>query len=304
MPEQTENLIRHEQCLRHTIESASIPATRIQDAMLYALFPAGKRLRPQLVYLSGDLLNVPTTACDSIAVAIELIHAYSLVHDDLPAMDNDDTRRGKPSCHRAFDEATAILVGDGLQALAIEVLLTQLPHVLPLPKVLNITEALIKACGPQGMVSGQSLDLSELARPTITEKELTQIHDLKTSKLMLACINMTLAASDSTPETSQALRAFATHLGLTFQMQDDYLDAYGPTDSLGKSRASDLENHKSTFATCYTEKALRQTIYANYKKTEQSLSVFGERAAPFYTLLHQLLKRSEPHMHSQKLKQI
>jgi farnesyl diphosphate synthase len=301
MLEQSDNLIRHEQCLRHAIEAACIPATRIHDAMLYALFPAGKRLRPQLVYLAGELLDVPATACDSIAVAIELIHAYSLVHDDLPAMDDDDMRRGKPSCHRAFDEATAILVGDGLQALAIEILLTQLPHVLPLPKVLNITEALIKACGPQGMVSGQSLDLSELTRPTITEKELTHIHDLKTSKLMLACINMTLAAVDATPETSLALRTFATHLGLTFQMQDDYLDAYGPTEGLGKCRASDHANHKSTFATCYTEKALRQTIHQHFKQTEQSLAIFGERATPFYTLLQHLLKRSELLMQPQRL---
>jgi len=292
MPNQVESLGRLEKGLRDVIQTTSIPAERIREAMLYALFPGGKRLRPQLVYLSGNLLNVPHTALDSIAIAIELIHAYSLVHDDLPAMDNDDMRRGKPSCHRAFDEATAILVGDGLQALAIDVLLSQLPHTLPTPKVLAVTHELVKACGPAGMVSGQSLELSELTHKHITETTLSQIHDLKTSQLMLACINMTLAASDPTPEIVHALRTFATHLGLAFQMQDDYLDAYGPTEGLGKNRASDHENNKSTFASCYTEKALQQIIQIHFEKTEQALDLFKNRAEPLCALLHELLKRS------------
>jgi farnesyl diphosphate synthase len=292
MPKQAENMQRLEQGLQDVIENASIPAKRIQDAMLYALFPGGKRLRPRLVYLSGELLNIPSNACDSIAIAIELIHAYSLVHDDLPAMDNDDMRRGKPSCHRAFDEATAILVGDGLQALAIDVLLTNLPQSLSTPKVLAVTHALIKACGPAGMVSGQSLDLSELSNQQITEEKLSEIHDLKTSQLMLACINMVLAAAEPSPDVTLALHTFATHFGLAFQMQDDYLDAYGPTEGLGKNRASDKENNKLTFASCYTEKALQQIIQIHFEKTEQALDIFADRATPLRNLLHELLKRS------------
>ena len=292
MPNQAENMHRLEQNLQEVIQTTSIPAKRIQEAMLYALFPGGKRLRPRLVYLSGELLDIPNKTLDSIAVAIELIHAYSLVHDDLPAMDNDDMRRGKPSCHRAFDEATAILVGDGLQALAIDVLLTQLPQSLSTPKILTVTHELIKACGPAGMVSGQSLDLSELSNQLVTEATLSQIHDLKTSQLMIACINMVLAASDPSPEAVRALRAFAMHFGLAFQMQDDYLDAYGPTEGLGKNRASDRENNKSTFASCYTEKALRQIIQTHFDKTEKALDIFNHRAAPLRHLLHELLKRS------------
>ena len=142
----TTYILRHEQCLRDLLTTTPIPAPAIRDAMLYALFPGGKRVRPLLVYLSGELLGVPLATLDVIAVAIELIHAYSLVHDDLPAMDDDDMRRGKPSCHRAFDEATAILVGDGLQALAIDLLLKQLPQTLPLPNVLDVTHELVKAC--------------------------------------------------------------------------------------------------------------------------------------------------------------
>ncbi|MCH9755720.1 MAG: polyprenyl synthetase family protein [Gammaproteobacteria bacterium] len=300
MARKVEDIQHFEQSLRDSIQTASIPAKRIQDAMLYTLFPGGKRLRPRLVYLSGDLLNIPRATLDSIAISIELIHAYSLVHDDLPAMDNDDMRRGKPSCHRAFDEATAILVGDGLQTLAIDVLLTQLPHTLPTPKVLAVTHELIKACGPAGMVSGQSLDLSELTNKRVTETTLSQIHDLKTSQLMLACINMVLAASDPTPETIHALRAFATHLGLAFQMQDDYLDAYGPTEGLGKNRASDHANNKSTFASCYTEKTLQQVIQLHFEKTERALDLFENRAEPLRDLLHQLLKRSAKRFVPQK----
>ncbi len=301
MPNQAENLERLEKGLYAAVQHADIPAKRIQEAMLYALFPGGKRLRPQLVYLSGELLDVPLAALDSIAIAIEIIHAYSLVHDDLPAMDNDDMRRGKPSCHKAFDEATAILVGDGLQALAIDVLLSQLPKALPTPKVLAITHELIKACGPAGMVSGQSLDLSELAKENVTDELLAQIHDLKTSRLMLACINMVLAASDPSPKETYALQSFANHLGLAFQMQDDYLDTYGPTDALGKNRASDLENNKSTFASCHSEQALRQIIQTHFEETEHALAIFGTRAAPLQNLLHTLLKRSSDLFAPQKM---
>lgn len=289
----TRTILRHEQCLRDLLKTTPIPAPAIRDAMLYALFPGGKRIRPLLVYLSGTLLGIPLATLDSIAAAIELIHAYSLVHDDLPAMDDDDMRRGKPSCHRAFDEATAILVGDGLQTLAFDVLLSQLPQTLPLPSVLAATHELVKAAGPAGMVSGQSLDFSELARSDITEEKLATIHDLKTGRLMLACINMVLAVANPTPEICRALREFGTHLGLAFQMQDDYLDAYS-TDTLGKGRASDQANHKTTFATYYTEEALSQAVQTHFQKTEQALTIFGKHAAPLNNLLHDLLKRSHP----------
>ena len=161
MPEQsTANYKeRHERVLHDLIEQADIPAERIREAMIYTLFPGGKRMRPMLVYLCGELLEIDLKTLDIIAAAIELIHCYSLVHDDLPAMDDDDTRRNKPSCHRAFDEATAILVGDGMQALAIDILLQYLPQSLPAAQIIAITHELIKACGPSGMVSGQSLIL-------------------------------------------------------------------------------------------------------------------------------------------------
>jgi farnesyl diphosphate synthase len=294
------HLTRFEHRLDELITTQNIPAEKIREAMRYSLFPGGKRLRPHLVYLTGDLLGLPSECLDSMAMAIELIHAYSLIHDDLPAMDNDDMRRGKPSCHRAFDEATAILVGDALQPLAFDVLLTELPKTIPLPQVIQITQTLIQASGASGMVSGQSLDLSELANTNIREEQLKTVHDLKTGALMLACIDMPLAAANPSAQVTQALRSFATHLGLVFQMQDDYLDAYGPTEGLGKGRASDHENNKSTFATRHTKKALQQTIQSHVEQTEKALALFSDRAEPLRHFLHALFKQSAYRLQAEK----
>ena len=284
----TENyVLRHEQVLHDLIDSADI----IKDAMLYSLFPGGKRLRPILVYLCGELMGVNLASLDIIAAAIELMHCYSLVHDDLPAMDNDDLRRGKPSCHRAFDESTAILVGDGMQGFAIDILLSQLPQSLPFNKVVEITHELIKASGISGMVSGQSLDLSELANPEISEPQLCDIHMLKTGQLMMACINMVLAAGAPSPSAANALREFAKELGLVFQMQDDYLDRYGNTDPLGKGRASDSENQKTTFATLYGQEELFALITLHFQRAEHALAPFENKADKLRILMHHLQHR-------------
>lgn len=272
----------HEKILYNLLKQSDIPANRIREAIQYSLFPGGKRLRPILVYLSGELIAVDSHSLDMIAASIELTHCYSLVHDDLPAMDNDDLRRGKPSCHRAFDEATAILVGDGMQALAIDILLAQLPQSLPSAKVIAVTHELVKASGPAGMVSGQSLDLSELSKPTISEQQLQEIHLLKTGKLISTCINMVLAAGNPSPSEADALRQFSNHLGLVFQMQDDYLDKYGKLETLGKGRASDSANHKITFATLYSQQELSELIRERFQQARLSLTSFGQRA---YNLL-------------------
>jgi farnesyl diphosphate synthase len=284
-------LIRHESVLHDIVNCADIPATRIKDAMLYSLFPGGKRLRPMLVYLCGELLSVTLPTLDIIAASIELIHCYSLIHDDLPAMDNDDFRRGKPSCHRAFDEATAILVGDGMQALAIDILLTHLPKSLDLEQVLKISLELTKACGVSGMVSGQSLDLSELSKVEINEHQLTEIHTLKTSHLMQACINMTLLAANPSPPIITALQEFSKNLGLVFQMQDDYLDCYGDKDTLGKGRASDTINQKITFASLYEKNTLSARINQLFQLTLGALTPFENHADDLKALIRNLQHR-------------
>lgn len=285
-------IARHESILRQLMEDAIVPAPRIKEAMIYSLFPGGKRIRPLLVYLCGHLINVELAHLDIIAAAIELIHCYSLIHDDLPAMDNDDYRRGKLSCHKAFDEATAILVGDGMQALAIELLLSRLKETLPATKILAIALELVKASGPSGMVSGQSLDLSELATTSISESLLCEIHLLKTGKLILACINMVLAASDASPEDAHALKQFANHLGLVFQMQDDYLDQYDKNNQLGKHRASDHANQKTTFATLHSQEALNTLIQMHFNQVETSLIRFGDKAAHLQMLVQALFERT------------
>ncbi|MDP3562012.1 MAG: polyprenyl synthetase family protein [Legionellaceae bacterium] len=282
---------RLEQVLHDVVYAADIPARRIKEAIFYSLFPGGKRLRPILVYLCGELFDTNARALDTIAAAIELVHSFSLVHDDLPAMDNDDLRRGIPSCHRAFDEATAILVGDGMQALAIDTLLCQLPLSLTMPQVVAVAHELLLASGPSGMVSGQSLDMTELTNPNISEAQLCEIHLLKTGKLILACINMVLAASETSEASAKALRQFAMHLGLLFQMQDDYLDRYSHSDSLGKGRSSDSANEKQTFANLYDEARLAQLIQDHIDMARQALAQFGTKARNLLDLLSYVQNR-------------
>lgn len=288
-----EIIVRHENFLRDLINKSDIPATKIKEAIVYALFPGGKRLRPVVIYLCGRLLDTNTASLDVIAAAMELTHCYSLVHDDLPAMDNDDLRRGKPSCHKAFDEATAILAGDAMQILAIDVLLHYLPQTLDFKHVVQITKELATASGPAGMISGQSLDLSPPILPTqAAELQLRQIHMLKTGQLFIACVNMVLEASNASPENTEALRHFAFHLGLAFQMQDDYLDKYDTETHLGKGRSSDAANDKVTFATLYDQQALSSLVTEHFNHAKKSLILFKDQAADLYDLVQNLQCRT------------
>jgi len=283
-------ILRFERYLQDTIDTMPIPSSTIKEAVLYALFPGGKRIRPLLVYLCGELLVLDIRCLDIISAAIELTHCYSLIHDDLPSMDDDDFRRGKPSCHRAFDEATAILAGDGMQSLAIELLLTQLPKHLPDRHVVNISRELVRASGVSGMVSGQCLDLNILTQNEISEKQLRQIHQLKTGYLIASCINMVLFAQPVNEEKTKGLKKFAERLGLVFQMQDDYLDHY--SNILGKGRSSDEANQKTTFASLYEQKELYDLIHHYYQQAHQVLQPFGNAAQPLHQLLNDLESRS------------
>ncbi len=284
-------LERHERVLHELIQQLPVPAQQLHEAMHYVLFSGGKRIRPLLVYASGELFDLPIASLDIMAASIEIMHTYSLVHDDLPAMDNDDLRRGRPTCHKAFDEATAILVGDGLQACAIEILAQHLPKTLDLQKTLAIIQELVQACGPSGMVSGQSLDLSALKRPDISATQLETIHQLKTGRLILACINVVLTAALPSEQEIAALQKFAQHLGILFQMQDDYLDQYGDRNALGKGRSSDLANQKQTFANICTQTALAELITQHISQAEQALLVFQGRAHSLSQLLTNIRNR-------------
>ena len=282
---------QHERILQNLVAQAVIPAPKIREAMSYVLFSGGKRIRPLLVYSCGELFGLSLECLDILAAAIEIMHTYSLVHDDLPAMDNDDLRRGRPSCHRAFDEATAILVGDGLQMYSIELLTTQLPKFLEPQQILMIIQELAQACGPSGMVSGQSLDLSLLQGTDISSAEIEHIHQLKTGRLILACINMVLAAALAPVNEVEALRLAGQHLGILFQIQDDYLDRFGTKNVLGKGRSSDLANHKQTFASMYSQTALLELMQHHIVQIEQALDLFGDRCGNLQILMASIRDR-------------
>lgn len=225
------------------IDSYNAP---LRDAMKYGLLLGGKRVRPFLVYATGKMLGAEMPALDYAAAAIESIHAYSLIHDDLPAMDNDELRRGQPTCHIAFDEATAILAGDALQSFAFEIL-TQAPS-LSAEQKLQLVKVLAQASGVQGMCLGQSLDLiSEHKQVNLDELEL--IHRNKTGALLTGALKMGFICSPhfENKELEQQLERYSQAIGLAFQVQDDILDIEGDSAEIGKPVGSDLDLDKSTY---------------------------------------------------------
>jgi farnesyl diphosphate synthase len=216
----------------------------LEAAIRYTLLAGGKRIRPLLVYATADSLDINIDTVDYLAAAIEMIHAYSLIHDDLPAMDNDDLRRGQPTCHIQFDEATAILAGDALQAMAFEVLSRTPVNAV---QVVELVKNLATACGLHGMAGGQSLDLQ--AENTQTDlQQLQIIHAAKTGALLVACVTMVLKLTpDMENKQTFAYQKFAEHFGIAFQIVDDILDVVGNTEQLGKRVGSDEIRHKSTY---------------------------------------------------------
>lgn len=231
-----------------TARQTGMPAT-LFDAMNYSVLDAGKRLRPALTYAVGEALDVPLEILDAPAAAIELIHCYSLVHDDLPAMDDDDLRRGKPTTHIAFDEATAILVGDALQALAFE-LLAEAPNLTAMQR-LEMIRVLSRAAGANGMVAGQARDI-EAEGKAISAAQLRELHQQKTGALIEAAVAIGgLASSQANTSVLHQLEVYAAHLGLAFQIQDDVLDMTQSSEVLGKPHASDERNQKTTFVSLF-----------------------------------------------------
>ena len=221
----------------------------ISEAIHYSVMNGGKRIRPQLILMMSEAIeaDVSNKTIDSIAAAGELIHCYSLIHDDLPAMDDDDYRRGKLSCHKKFDEATAILTGDAIQPLSLEVLTSIEDPNLNDETKLKIINLFARACGPEGMVEGQNRDiLSE--NKVLTEEELDEVHYLKTGKLIEACVMcVCLIKKDIDDITIKKLIKFSNKFGLAFQIRDDILDEIGDETKIGKPIKSDIKNNKSTY---------------------------------------------------------
>ncbi len=266
------------------LDGVDIPASRVREAMYYVLFPGGTLLRPLLVYLCGELFGVNLKVLDIMATSVELINCASMVHDDLPAMDDDEYRRSRLCCHLAFDEATAILVGDGMQMLAIDLLLTHLPAMLSGTKTVEIARVLTQASGVTGMVSGQSLDLFG---DEVSEKQLQDIHELKAGKLISACIDMVLVVADASVDESCALKAFARDLGIVFQIHNDYLDYYGEMTFSGK-KPSDFRNQKTTYTHFYDEHYFHDLFKKISVRMASSLSVFEEKNRDLLLLVEAL----------------
>lgn len=217
---------------------------KLVEATKYATLNSGKRLRPALVYAMGDALNIPLAQLDAAACAIELIHSYSLVHDDLPAMDDDNLRRGQPTCHIQYDEATAILVGDSQQSLAFQILAEE-PLVCDAHKI-QLIQLLSKASGPSGMIGGQMIDIqSEGLLPELAQ--LKAMHLMKTGALIQAALLMGACQSPNYTCLAKHIASFGSAIGLAFQVQDDILDIESDTQTLGKPQGSDEQSNKSTY---------------------------------------------------------
>lgn len=224
---------------------AKLPSSRIQEAMSYSVMNGGKRLRPILVYITGKALGVSPSLLDLPACAIEFMHCFSLIHDDLPSMDDDDLRRGKPSCHKAFSEAIAILAGDALQTLSFEVLTSPNSQLLPLQQS-RMVNILATAAGAAGMGYGQALDISN--HQTLTTNQLDALYREKTGKMLEACVHFAIIAAkcDNNHQSSHLL-TYAKLIGLAFQIHDDILDIEGKTSTLGKPTGSDEKFNKITY---------------------------------------------------------
>jgi len=231
--------------LDSVLPGLDVEPCRLHEAMRYSVFNGGKRVRPLLVYAAGECLQVPASRLDSPAAAIELIHAFSLVHDDLPSMDDDDLRRGLPTVHRQFDEATAILAADALQPLAFSVL-TEIDDISSDTRV-RLVQLLANACGSIGMTGGQSMDLRAEGR-TLGAEELEHMYALKTGALIHASImSACLLAEPLAPDYAAALDGFGRAIGVAFQIRDDILDVEGQTEVIGKPVGSDVRLNKATY---------------------------------------------------------
>jgi farnesyl diphosphate synthase len=269
---------------------AHIPE-RLRAAMKYSVLGGGKRVRPLLVYATGELCGVREQTLDTLAASIELVHAYSLVHDDLPAMDDDDLRRGRPTTHRQFDEATAILAGDALQALAFEILCSDPDLAKNPPAQIKIISWLARAVGPAGMVGGQALDL-EAEGKRLDERALEDIHRRKTGQLIRASIMMPSELGALTDAQRENLDVFARDIGLVFQIRDDLLEVEQDTATLGKNAGSDATNNKSTYPSTLGLEGARRRAADTQKRAVDALATLGEPSRALLWLSDFILTRS------------
>jgi len=281
-----------EQQLDQLISTAGSIEPRLQQTMRHGLLNGGKRLRPALVYLSHQLCTgqLPNELTKRAAVAIECIHSYSLVHDDLPAMDDDDLRRGQPTCHIAFDEASAILAGDALQCLAFEHLSEPI-NGYPAALQLRMLNTLARASGERGMVAGQAFDLAHVGKP-LTLEQLQAMHACKTGALITAAVELgALSAGTAGDDKLPDLRRYGDLIGLAFQIQDDLLDIEGDTATLGKPQGSDAAQNKPTYPALLGLDGARARLQQLHDEAIGILSTYGDDADDLIALTHYIVNR-------------
>ncbi|MFT7687530.1 MAG: geranylgeranyl pyrophosphate synthase [Candidatus Azotimanducaceae bacterium] len=265
---------RVESQLRHGLDQVHVQP-KLLDAMRYGVFNGGKRIRPILCYTTIEALNQPLKLADKTAAAIEFIHCYSLIHDDLPAMDDDDLRRGKPTVHIKFDEATAILAGDALQTLAFEELAND--SEIDAGTKIELIQLISRASGPRGMVAGQMMDL-EAENHLISKSELKEMHNRKTGDLISCSVMAGALLGQANTEQKAGLQEFGYKLGLAFQVQDDILDEIGDTAIMGKQQGADSKKQKNTFITAYGLDDARKYLKDLHEESIASLRPMGEKS--------------------------
>jgi geranylgeranyl diphosphate synthase type II len=262
---------------------------QLHSALRYSVLNGGKRVRPILAYAAAEAVGDINQDIDLVAASVELIHAYSLIHDDLPAMDDDDLRRGKPTCHIAFDEATAILAGDALQALAFQQL-TELKQAPP-ELSLKLIACLAKAAGAHGMVAGQAIDISAVDQ-SLNLEQLEHMHQHKTGAMIVASITMgALATNQSTTEQLYALQHYGKAVGLAFQVQDDILDVIGDTAVIGKQQGADEALNKPTYTTLLGLDGAKDKARQLHHTAIEALAIFDNGADHLRALADYIINR-------------
>lgn len=260
----------------------------LHSAMRYSALGGGKRVRALLCYAAAELSQTEATVADAAACAVELIHAYSLVHDDMPCMDDDDLRRGKPSCHKQYDDATALLVGDALQSLAFDVL-SQPQLVAQADKQVMMLNILAQASGSSGMAGGQAIDLASVGKP-LTQAELENMHRLKTGALIQASV--ILGAIGCAESEINAIKTYAACIGLAFQVVDDILDVEADTSTLGKTAGKDADSNKPTYVSILGLAQAKQHAQQLYSDAISALTPFGDKAQRLQELASFIMQRS------------
>ena len=281
---------RIETYMAQVLPPASKPPEELHEAMRYATLSSGKRIRPLLVYASGECLGIDTIKLDAPAAAIEFIHAFSLVHDDLPAMDNDDLRRGQPTVHIKYGEAIAILAADALQPLAFQ-LISGEQH-LNNQEVRSLTSLISKACGSLGMTGGQAMDLKSEGRNLLVE-EITEMYRLKTGALISASIMAAGCIVDRIDSTHlSAINGFSLDIGLAFQIRDDILDVDGNTSTIGKPAGSDQDKDKATWPALFGMDESINICQRLSESAHEKLNIFGKEADPLRMLAKLIVGRN------------